>query len=241
MATLSALAYSEQPENVTASREQLILDHLPQVNWIATRIHEKLPGNTNLEDLISIGIIGLINAIDNFDASFNVKLKTYAEYKIRGAILDSVRGMDGIAPHKRKRLKVVQTALDTLEQRLQRAPTEEEIAAEMGLPLREYQEWLADLRGISIGSLDAPLNEDDSRNLVSYIADTTSDSPALHSGTLGIAEADSGRLGKAAWPGAAGSGSLLPAGTEHSRDRTHSGPAHHTYFADQGAGGSSPA
>jgi RNA polymerase sigma factor for flagellar operon FliA len=179
MATLSTSAYSEQPENITASREQLILDHLPQVNWIATRIHEKLPGNTNLEDLISIGIIGLINAIDNFDASFNVKLKTYAEYKIRGAILDSVRGMDGIAPHKRKRLKVVQTALDTLEQRLQRAPTEEEIAAEMGLPLREYQEWLADLRGISIGSLDAPLNEDDSRNLVSYIADTTSDSPAM--------------------------------------------------------------
>jgi len=84
MATLSTSAYSEQPENLTASREQLILDHLPQVNWIATRIHEKLPGNTNLEDLISIGIIGLINAIDNFDASFNVKLKTYAEYKIRG-------------------------------------------------------------------------------------------------------------------------------------------------------------
>ena len=82
MATLSTSAYSEQPENITASREQLILDHLPQVNWIATRIHEKLPGNTNLEDLISIGIIGLINAIDNFDASFNVKLKTYAEYKI---------------------------------------------------------------------------------------------------------------------------------------------------------------
>jgi RNA polymerase sigma factor for flagellar operon FliA len=66
-----------------------------------------------------------------------------------------------------------------LEQRLQRAPTEEEIATEMGLPLREYQEWLADLRGISIGSLDAPLNEDDSRGLVSYLADKGSDSPAL--------------------------------------------------------------
>ena len=68
------------------------------MNWIATQDHEKLPGNTNLEDLISIGIIGLINAIDNFDPHFNVKLKTYAEYKIRGAILDSIRGMDGIAP-----------------------------------------------------------------------------------------------------------------------------------------------
>src|SRR6202051_1418997 len=149
MATVSALSYAEQPENAVASREQLILDHLPQVNWIATRIYEKLSGNTTLEDLISIGIIGLINAIDNFDPSFNVKLKTYAEYKIRGAILDSVRGMDGIAPHKRKRLKLVQNAMGALEQRLQRAPSEEEIATELGVPHREYQEWLVELRGIS--------------------------------------------------------------------------------------------
>jgi RNA polymerase sigma factor FliA len=179
MPSLSALSYSEQPENIAASREQLILDHLAQVNWIATRIHEKLPGNTNLEDLISIGIIGLINAIDNFDPTLNVKLKTYAEYKIRGAILDSVRGMDGIAPHKRKRLKVVQTAMSTLEQRLQRAPSEEEIATELGIPHREYQEWLVELRGISIGSLDAPISEDDSRSLVSYVADCEENSPAL--------------------------------------------------------------
>ena len=179
MATLSALSYSEQPENMVASREQLILDHLPQVNWIAARIHEKLPGNTNLEDLISTGIIGLINAIDNFDPSLKVQLKTYAEYKIRGAILDSVRGMDGIAPHKRKRLKLVQTAMSTLEQRLQRAATEEEIALELGIPHREYQEWLVELRGISIGSLDAPVNEDDSRSLISYVADSEDNSPAL--------------------------------------------------------------
>ena len=179
MATVSALSYSEQPENAAASREQLILDHLPQVNWIATRIHEKLSGNTNLEDLISIGIIGLINAIDNFDPSFNVKLKTYAEYKIRGAILDSVRGMDGIAPHKRKRLKLVQTAIGDLEQRLQRPPSEEEIATELGIPHREYQEWLVELRGISIGSLDAPVSEDDSRSLISYVADCEDNSPAL--------------------------------------------------------------
>jgi RNA polymerase sigma factor for flagellar operon FliA len=179
MASLSALSYSEQPENMAASREQLIMDHLAQVNWIATRIHEKLPGNTNLEDLISIGIIGLINAIDNFDPTLNVKLKTYAEYKIRGAILDSVRGMDGIAPHKRKRLKLVQTAMAALEQRLQRAPGEEEIATELGIPHREYQEWLVELRGISIGSLDAPINEDDSRSLISYVADSEDNSPAL--------------------------------------------------------------
>src|ERR1700722_19672588 len=178
MGTLTTSAYSEQPENITATRERLILDHLPQVNWIATRIHEKLPGNTNLEDLVSIGIIGLINAIDTFDASFNVKLKTYAEYRIRGAILDSIRGMDGIAPHKRKRLKLVQAAMDTLEQRLQRAPGEEEIAAELGIGHKEYQEWLLELRGITIGSLDAPQKEGDSRTLMHYVASPEDDSPA---------------------------------------------------------------
>jgi RNA polymerase sigma factor for flagellar operon FliA len=178
MATLNTFSYAE-PQTPAESREQLILEHLPQVNWIATRIHEKLPGNTSLEDLISIGIVGLINAIDNFDPTFNVKLKTYAEYRIRGAILDSVRGMDGIAPHKRKRLKLVQAAMSALEQRTKRAPSEDEIAAELGLPLREYQEWLAELRGISIGSLDAPLNDEDSLSMLSYIADKEDNSPAL--------------------------------------------------------------
>jgi len=75
-------------------RERLILEHLPQVRLIARRIQERLPKNISLEDLVSTGVLGLISAIDNFDPSHNVKLKTYAEYKIRGAILDSLRGLD---------------------------------------------------------------------------------------------------------------------------------------------------
>src|ERR1700691_748855 len=178
MASLSTGMYSEGLDQCSSSREELILEHLPQVRWIATRIHEKLTDNTALEDLISIGIIGLINAIDNFDPSLNVKLKTYAEYRIRGAILDSIRGMDGIAPHKRKRLKQVQSAMDALEQRLLRAPAEEEIAAELGIGQKEYQEWLLELRGITIGSLDAPQKKGDSRTLIHYVANPEDNSPA---------------------------------------------------------------
>src|SRR5580658_789141 len=166
MASLSTAAYNNQPENLAAQREALILEHLPQVRWIATRFHEKLPGNTCLEDLISIGIVGLINAIDSFDPKFNVKLKTYAEHKIRGAILDSLRGMDGVPPHKRKRLKQIQAVMEALEQRLQRAPLEEEIAAELGISQKDYQDTLLELRGVSVGSLDAVVNEDDSRTLM---------------------------------------------------------------------------
>ncbi len=177
MATPSTLSYSD-PAVAVSSREQLIMEHLPQVRWIATRFHEKLPGNTCLEDLISTGIVGLINAIDSFDPKFNVKLKTYAEHKIRGAILDSLRGMDGVPPHKRKRLKQMQAAMETLEQRLQRAPVEEEIAVELGISHKEYQEALLELRGISIGSLDAAQSDSDSRSLMYYVADREDKSPA---------------------------------------------------------------
>ncbi|HUA85581.1 MAG TPA: FliA/WhiG family RNA polymerase sigma factor [Bryobacteraceae bacterium] len=174
----TALAYTQAGNHGDSEREQLILDHLPQVRWIATRIHERLPNNTSLEDLISIGIIGLINAIDSFDPSFNVQLKTYAEHRIRGAILDSIRGLDGVAPHKRKRVKQIQVAVGKLEQALQRAPTEEEIAAELRMTLEEYRESLLELRGVTIGSLDAPTRGDDARTLLSYLADREDQTPA---------------------------------------------------------------
>src|SRR5262249_9819069 len=104
--------------------------------------------------------------------------KTYAEHKIRGAILDSIRGMDGIPPHKRKRAKAIQVAIDTLEQRLHRAPTEEEIAAELGIGHKEYQDSLLELRGGTLGSLDAMPTNGDSRNLMYYVADSEEKSPA---------------------------------------------------------------
>ena len=87
-------SYQLAADSPAAERERLILEHLPQVRLIARRIHERLPGSVSIEDLISTGIVGLISAIDNFDPTLNVKLKTYAEYKIRGAILDSLRGLD---------------------------------------------------------------------------------------------------------------------------------------------------
>ena len=109
-------------------RERLILEHLPQVRLIARRIQERLPENISLDDLVSTGVIGLISAIDNFDPGHNVKLKTYAEYKIRGAILDSLRGLDWAPRQKRRQAKQIEAAIAAAEQRLQRTPTEEDIA-----------------------------------------------------------------------------------------------------------------
>src|SRR5215813_3013849 len=112
------------PELTPEQREQLILDHLPQVRLIARRIHERLPEHINIEDLISAGTLGLISAVDNFDSSQNVQLKTYAEYRIRGAILDSLRGMDFAPRQKRRQARQIEAAMASAEQRLKRAPTE---------------------------------------------------------------------------------------------------------------------
>jgi len=170
---------SEPSEDRAAEREKQILEHLPQVRWVAMRLHERLlPNSTSVEDLISIGTVGLINAVDNFDPTRGAKLKTYAAYKIRGAILDSLRGADGVPSHKRKHVREVQRAMDVLEQRLQSAPTEEQIAEELGISLDLYREWLLDLRGVTISSLDAAAFQGDTRNLVCFIADPNDRSPA---------------------------------------------------------------
>ena len=156
----------------------MILEHLPNVRWIAIRIHEKLSGSVSLDDLISAGVIGLINAVDSFDPSFNAKLKTYAEHRIRGAILDSIRGLDGVAPHKRKRLKQMEAAITAAEQRLQRVPTEEEIAAELQIPLAEYQNSLAELRSVSLGSLDEIAEGSSESKLLRFVPQDEENQPS---------------------------------------------------------------
>lgn len=160
-------------------RESIILDHLPQVRLIARRLHERLPESVSLDDLISTGIVGLISAIDRFDASHNVKLKTYAEYKIRGAILDSLRGLDWAPRQQRKRAKLIEAAIARLEQRLQRSPSEDEIAEELGVVLEEYHTWLVEIRGLNVGSLEnAPPDEDNNRDLLRFVSGNEDEWPS---------------------------------------------------------------
>lgn len=159
-------------------RERVIMEHLPQVRLIARRIHERLPESVNLEDLVSTGIVGLISAIDRFDPSQNVKLKTYAEYKIRGAILDSLRGLDWAPRQQRRRSKRIEQAVSAVEQRLQRAPLEEEIADELGVTLDEYHEWLGEVRSLNLGSLDQHAPDEEGRDLLRFVADKEEDLPS---------------------------------------------------------------
>jgi RNA polymerase sigma factor for flagellar operon FliA len=157
--------------HASEERERLILEHLPQVRLIARRIHERLPESVNLDDMTSAGTLGLIAAIDRFDPAYNVKLKTYAEYKIRGAILDSLRSLDWAPRQQRRRSKQVEAAIAAVEQRLHRAPTEDEVARQLEVSLMQYHEWLVDIRGVNLGSLEASPPDNDSPNLLAYISD----------------------------------------------------------------------
>jgi RNA polymerase sigma factor FliA len=169
--------YAAQPEMTEFEREQLILEHLPQVRLIARRIQERLPESVSLEDLVSTGVLGLISAIDNFDPGHNVKLKTYAEYKIRGAILDSLRGLDWAPRQKRRQAKQIEAAIAALEQRVHRSPTEDEIAVELGISIDEYHEWLVEIRGLNVASLEYSGTEQ-GRDLLHYLPDESENLPS---------------------------------------------------------------
>jgi RNA polymerase sigma factor for flagellar operon FliA len=170
-------SYAPSENLAESERERLILEHLPQVRLIARRIQERLPDNISLDDLVSTGIIGLISAIDNFDPGHNVKLKTYAEYKIRGAILDSLRGLDWAPRQKRRKAKQIEAAIAAAEQRLQRSPTEEEVAVQLGIPIDEYHGWLVEIRGLNIASLECA-GYDQGKDLLHYIADGQDNLPS---------------------------------------------------------------
>jgi RNA polymerase sigma factor for flagellar operon FliA len=170
--------YTGSEEMTEEERERLILEHLPQVRLIARRIQARLPDSISLDDLVSTGVLGLISAIDHFDPVHNVKLKTYAEYKIRGAILDSLRGLDWAPRQKRRKSKQIEAAIAVAEQRLQCPPTEEDIAAELEVSLETYHEWLVEIRGLNLASLEYS-GSDQGKNLLHYLPDTGDNLPSV--------------------------------------------------------------
>lgn len=143
-----------------AERDELILTHLPHVHFVAARLHHKLCWMVNFEDVVSTGVIGLIAAVDGYDPSLGVRLPTYADYRIRGAILDSIRTGDGVAARQRKAAKRLRAALASVEQRLCRPAAEDEAAQELGVTVEEYRKTLAKVTPIRLRSLDSSRGPD---------------------------------------------------------------------------------
>jgi len=169
---MGSLAYQPTVDDDSAlRREALVMQHLPQVRLIARRIHEYLPPNISLDDLISTGVVGLLCAIDNFNPSLNVQLNTYAEHRIRGAIIDSLREMDWAPRDRRKRARLIEAAIHKLKQRLGREPSEEEISAELQISETTYQEWLGSIQAIDIQPLEYVSSDGESGSLLAFISD----------------------------------------------------------------------
>ena len=168
---------SESEATAMADRDRLLLEHLPTVRYLARRIHERLPQHVELDDLISAGVVGLIDAFSKFDSTKKVQFKSYAQFRIRGAILDSLRTLDWSPRELRRKGRAVEEAIRAVTQRLGRAPSESEIAREMDLGLAEYQQLLGKLRGLEIGSLHMERTEDSGDEELSYIAGPPDEDP----------------------------------------------------------------
>ena len=141
------------------AREKIILEYAPLVKLVAGRLSMYLGYNVEYEDLVSYGIFGLIDAIDKFDASKEVKFETYASLRIRGAILDQIRKMDWIPRTLRQKQKKIDIAMKEIESESGRAATDEEIAKKLGIEDEEYFEWQSQMKITNVVSLNEYLEQ----------------------------------------------------------------------------------
>ncbi|MBC7928378.1 MAG: sigma-70 family RNA polymerase sigma factor, partial [Bryobacteraceae bacterium] len=180
MPTLTSTASATQTGIVAnafaADRDSLIMEHLPQVRLIARRIHQTLPGLVSLDDLVSSGTVGLISAIDHYDPTQGVKLRTYAEFKIRGSILDSLRNLDWAPRRQRRRARALLAATVEAENRLQTSASVEDIAGELNIPVAECHDWMRNARSLSFETLDRVTSDEDGNFVSRQVVATAQES-----------------------------------------------------------------
>ena len=159
-------------------RERLILHYSPLVKYVAGRVGVGLPPNVEQGDLVSYGIFGLIDAIEKFDLDRAIKFETYAINRIRGAIIDELRSIDWIPRSVRSKARNVERAYQALEAKLQRTPTEPEVAEEMGVTLDELHAIFNQVSFVNVVALDELMNSSADRGDKGTLGDTLEDKNA---------------------------------------------------------------
>ncbi|BDU73541.1 FliA/WhiG family RNA polymerase sigma factor [Mesoterricola silvestris] len=160
-------------------REKLITECLPLVKFVAHRISSRLPSHVEMDDLIHSGILGLMDAVRKFEPDRNVKFKTYAEQRIRGAILDGLRDLDWVPRSLRRKKKDIETAYHLLEQQHGRAATDEEVATHLGLSLEDLHHSLDELKGVTLGAFVEAGENGEGENLISFVPDPDGENPHI--------------------------------------------------------------
>ncbi|HUU50532.1 MAG TPA: FliA/WhiG family RNA polymerase sigma factor [Nitrospinota bacterium] len=163
-------------------KEQLILKYAPMIKYIAQRIAARLPSHVDINDLISSGVIGLIDALEKFNPERDIQFKTYAEFRIKGAILDDLRSLDWIPRSVRQKINRLEKVYSNLEQKLGRAATDEEVAKSLSIGLEDLHQILNKARGVSLiskESLGRNLSEDERVNLIESLSGSRKMDPSL--------------------------------------------------------------
>ena len=163
-----------------AAREGLILHYSALVKFVAGRLKAGLPRSVDAQDLVSYGTFGLIDAIDKFELERGYKFETYAVNRIKGAILDELRALDWVPRSVRARAREIQRSLGELEHKLQRSPSDEELASHLGVPVTVLQDRLGEISTLGIMALDDLLNpgERDSSTMGDLLADPAAPDPS---------------------------------------------------------------
>ena len=157
--------------------DKALLEHLPMVRCLAQKIHRRLPRSVEIDDLFSAGLVGLMEAHAKFDPAKKIKFASFASFRVRGAILDSLRISDWAPRELRQRGRMVQEAIRALTSRLGHAPSEEEVAAELQIGLQAYQQLLGDLHGLEIGTLHRMHEDGSGEEELVYVQGRREDDP----------------------------------------------------------------
>ena len=158
-------------------RERLILHYSPLVKYVAGRVGAGLPRSVDQNDLASYGLFGLIDAIDKFEPERGYKFETYAINRIKGAILDELRALDWVPRSVRSRARRIETAIAELEHRLQRPPTDDELALNLEMDVDELHDALAEIGRSGIAALDDFVGGDSQTSMGEMLADPAGVSP----------------------------------------------------------------
>lgn len=145
---------TEEIEITTENREEVIKQYSPMIKYVANRIAMRLPPHIEVDDLISVGVLGLIDAITKYDPTRGAKFKTYAEFRVRGAILDELRSMDWVPRSVRQKASNVDSVVQKLQSKLGRPPEDEEVAGEMGISLDQFFDTLNETKSMPVLSLE---------------------------------------------------------------------------------------
>ena len=144
----------EEIEITTENREEVIKRYSPMIKYVANRIAMRLPPHIEVDDLISVGVLGLMDAISKYDSSRGAKFKTYAEFRVRGAILDELRALDWVPRSIRQKASAVEKVVRSLESKLNRLPEDDEVAKEMDMSLDQFYRTIDETKSVPVFSLE---------------------------------------------------------------------------------------